>query len=154
MKSLADLQSGVNDMQLHKKVTGTILTIDLFAIPTMLFLQRNMAYCRVCSNGYEVVFGLCACAEVHKLVEAGQTQIMIMCWRWRKKSLCNDIMMTRQISPSQGEMFVIFSSNGRHSLSCKCCELLMQGFEVHIIFLISIEADASRSNEEHEIMKI
>ena len=79
MKSLADLQSGVNDMQLHKKVTGTILTIDLFAIPTMLFLQRNMAYCRVCSNGYEVVFGLCACAEVHKLVEAGQTQIMIMC---------------------------------------------------------------------------
>ena len=62
--------------QLHKKEIGRILI--------SLFLQSNMACCRVCSNGYEVVFGLYVCTEVNKLVEVGQTEIMIMCGRWRK----------------------------------------------------------------------
>jgi hypothetical protein len=53
-----------------------------------------MACCRACSNGYEFVFGLCVCAEVNKLVEVGQTLIMIMCGiKVKKKSLCNEIMM-------------------------------------------------------------
>lgn len=43
--------------------------------------QRNMTCCHVWSNSHEVVFGLRVCPEVSKLVEVGQTQIIIMSGR-------------------------------------------------------------------------